>query len=128
MTKFCPVCERELPATNKFFRGRPRGLESICKRCAGNGRTLAKPYLLKPAKEGQPSKHCRPCDRDLPLTGFSKNNATKDKLYSICQDCQFLANKTGSPYRVRQDGPALRRAYYEERIINGRKVIVREVR
>lgn len=127
-TKICATCENELTLDN--FRAYPGGgYSSLCNNCRHlHQRTPDNPYILRSAKPGEPSKHCKPCGRDIPLAGFSKNTAMKDGLATRCQDCQYLQNATGTPYRVEQTGEPLKRAYYEEKVIDGRRVIVREVR
>lgn len=125
----CQKCGKLLPCDADHFGGVPGGgRKFLCINCSRKpARTPEKPYIIRLARPGEPSKLCPACERNLPLSGFTNCKSTRDKLSNICSDCKYLHNTTGSCYIMKQTGEPLKMAHYTEKIINGRPVTVREV-
>lgn len=71
---------------------------------------------------------CKKCKRRLPLADFSNKHAKGVRYKSgVCMDCVYVAALANGTVIVYAEQP-LKRAYYEDKIINGQKVTVREVR
>ncbi len=77
-------------------------------------------------------KTCSACNIEKPATRehFARDNSRKDHLSSTCKVCKAKnrGTKKGEAYYYIQEGPPLSRAFYEDRIVDGRLVQVREVR
>jgi len=86
--KICRKCNRELPATIKYFFKDKKmidGLFSSCKECCGHKFTIQ--------KNNTPNngyRICTKCEKEKPetLEFFGILNSTSDKFTSVCKDCR----------------------------------------
>jgi hypothetical protein len=109
-------------------------------------RSPSSPYILEEAKPGEPQKVCATCGRSIGTkAGFSMNRSRRSKgmykegLLPDCKDCEYIQRdaskspgfdpavklKKGETLVI---GPPLKQAYYVEKVINGTRMMVREVR
>ncbi len=87
-------------------------------------RSPSNPRICVPCKTG--GKICKgKCKRRLPLADYSSKG--KQGPSGVCKDCEYVRALNNGLIVVYAEQP-LKVAYYENRIIEGRMVRVREVR
>lgn len=107
ITKVCPRCSRELPATLDYFyksKGEQYGIHSLCIECTSiRNKSIKNP----PNTDTSITQACTECNRDLPATTdfFAKKAMAKYGVSERCKRC--TAEKRGSIHNITNDNPLL---------------------
>jgi hypothetical protein len=59
-----------------------------------------RPRRLPPLDPDATTKHCRACDRDLPLGSFGKHASRRDGLRDFCRECTNARHRSKYPERA----------------------------
>lgn len=126
MTKVCPKCRQEKPATTEYFnrcKHTRDGLQSWCRECkkkdhlehkeARNLRARERYRAMHPKEEiPEGFKKCSNCKQLKPATNeyFSLNKRTKDGFAHRCKECRKNAEYWFCPDKIKEK----RRQYYQQ--------------
>lgn len=120
-TKKCERCGEVLPLTSFGWINTKTGRRKrrICQDCYHEVMVIAHSKDKKaPGKASEGHKICNICHKELPLSAFGVNKATKDGLMPCCKECKALEQKkyrermktaterqkpTGRPKKVTED-------------------------
>ena len=120
-TKKCERCGEVLPLTSFGWINTKTGRRKrrICQDCYHEVMVIAHSKDKKaPGKASEGHKICNICHKELPLSAFGVNKATKDGLMPCCKECKAMVQKkyrermktaterqkpTGRPKKVTED-------------------------
>lgn len=95
-TKKCERCDEVLPLSSFGWINAKNGrrMRRICKDCYHEVMVIGHNKDKKaPGKASEGHKICNICHKDLPLSAFGVNKASKDGLMPCCKECKRKAQK-----------------------------------
>lgn len=95
--KMCPSCKTILPNTEEYFSWNKKSenkLHSYCKSCMKRYKDILRGKIdNKNTTKEIKLKKCSCCNKEKPLSEFSKNKKMKDGYLNQCKECRYELDK-----------------------------------